>query len=110
MIANAQIGLAWHDVVCPEAEDCRDRSLHAASMPLCYGGTMRRFLDRLDQITHLPRRGSDVEAWIRREREACDTWGDRQGWLLLDGLLDQYRLRADLGLTLTEEIETEEVS
>ena len=110
MIANDLVGLAWHDTVCPEGEDCRDRPLHAASMPLCYGGTMRRFLDRLDEITHLPRRGSDVEAWLRQQREACASWGDRQGFLLLDNLLDQYRLRADLGLTLAEEIETEEVS
>lgn len=110
MTADAMIGLAWHDTVCPEADDCPDRTLHAASMPLCYGGTMRRFLDRLDEITHLPRRGSDVEAWIRREREICDKWGDRQGWLQLDSLLDQYRLRADLGLILTEEIETEGAS
>lgn len=51
---------------------------------------------------HRPRRGSDVEAWLKRHRD---------GWLpsspsgadvhrALDGLLDEYRDRADYGLPL----------
>jgi hypothetical protein len=52
--------------------------------------------------THLPTRGSDVEAWLKGRR---DIWaGDRERWLMLDALLDDYRLRADLGRTLRADL------
>ena len=37
-LADALV-LAWHDVTCPEGEDCRDRSLHSLSgaMPVLVG-------------------------------------------------------------------------
>jgi hypothetical protein len=47
---NARIALAWHDVVCPEAGECRDRPLHAASHPLAYGGLLARFLDNAREL------------------------------------------------------------
>lgn len=40
------IRLAWHDVTCPEAEDCRTRALHAASSVVA-DAVLPRFLDRL---------------------------------------------------------------
>jgi hypothetical protein len=52
---------------------------------------------------HIPRRGSDVEAWLKAQR---DNWSKLQDpeWIALDRLLDDYRLRADTGTKLTEEI------
>ncbi len=53
--------------------------------------------------THQPRRGSDIENWIRRYRdEHLDSSGGRTGaWYALDGLLDDYTLHADTGAALT---------
>ena len=49
---------------------------------------------------HQPRRGSDVEAWIKRERDLnAPGCGEHTA---LDDLLDDYRLRADEGRTLTD--------
>lgn len=107
---SAEVGLAWHDVVCPEAGDCPDRSLHAASHPLHHSGLLDRFLRNLDRGPHLPFRGSDVEAWLKDHRERCLLYGDRQGYLLLDSMVDDYRLRADMGRSLCDDAESEEVS
>jgi hypothetical protein len=107
---SAEIGIAWHDVVCPEATDCPDRPLHAASHPLYHSGMLERFLHRLDAITRLPFRGSDVEAWLREHRDRCQHYGDRQGYLLLDSMLDDYRLRADMGRALRDDMDSEEVA
>lgn len=52
-------------------------------------------VNRLD--THTPTRNSDVEAWIKRARD--EQPGESEGWLALDGLLDNYRLAADTGQT-----------
>ena len=63
-----------------------------------------------DPTAHNPRRGSDIEAWIKAAR---DSWADdgvtRSGrvrptrtvqWYVLDELLDDYRERADIGAAL----------
>jgi hypothetical protein len=44
------VGLAFHDVTCPEGPECRDRELHALSAPLVSSGVLERFLERLDQL------------------------------------------------------------
>ena len=51
---------------------------------------------------HQPTRGSDVEAWIKamRDRHPRTPW-----WTTLDELLEDYRLRADTGLSLSAPIE-----
>jgi hypothetical protein len=52
---------------------------------------------------HQPRRGSDVEAWLKRERDKHDRYGDGTPdwmWCALDNLLDNYRLHADTGVPL----------
>lgn len=41
------IGLAWHDVTCPEGEDCRDRDLHAISSSVVQTGIAVAFARRL---------------------------------------------------------------
>lgn len=53
---------------------------------------------------HRPHRGSDVEAWLKRRR---DEWVPRGSEVhrALDGLLDEYRRRADYGLPLNASLE-----
>lgn len=55
---------------------------------------------------HQPYRGSDVEAWLKAQR---DRWPNAPGtqieWRMLDDLLEQYRLKADTGLLLQQTIE-----
>jgi hypothetical protein len=54
---------------------------------------------------HFPHRGSDVEAWLIRQR---DEWASPNlkiedhpsCWYALDGVLDDYRLHADTGTPL----------
>jgi hypothetical protein len=47
---RAMIALAWHDVVCPEGSECRDRPMHAASQQLASTGHLERFLERLSEL------------------------------------------------------------
>lgn len=49
---------------------------------------------------HVPHRGSDVEAFIKRERDANAKAS--ACWDTLDDLLEAYRLHADTGTPLTE--------
>jgi hypothetical protein len=51
---------------------------------------------------HTPRRGSDVEAYIRGFRDMYPK--GTPWWATLDELLDDYRLRADTGLSLGVDI------
>lgn len=62
----------------------------------------------LPMPAHEARRGSDVEAWIKRRRDELDgqAGGDITAeWMSLDSLLDDYRLHADTGTPLTEEVQ-----
>lgn len=47
MHSRVEIEMAWHDVTCPEAEECRDRQLHSMGAPLVNSGVLIRFLERL---------------------------------------------------------------
>jgi hypothetical protein len=57
---------------------------------------------------HQPSRGSDVEAWLKAERDKHLTgsrgWRTPE-WSALDSALEDYRLRADTGLYLHQDIE-----
>ena len=59
-----------------------------------------------EQHVHQPRRGSDVEAFIKAARDRyldCD--GQRTGvWHALDDLLDRYREHADTGTPLSKPV------
>lgn len=55
------------------------------------------------QAAHRPRRGSDVEAWIKETRDSHNYHDDT--WHALDALLDDYRLKADVGASLDQEVE-----
>src|SRR5690242_5801699 len=54
-------------------------------------------------IPHQPRRDDDVARWLKNLR---DNYGPLQGrqWRVLDGVLDEYRARADYGLTLDDDL------
>lgn len=54
-----------------------------------------------DTPQHFPVRGDAVEAWIKARRDQHISHS--QGWLLLDEMLDEYRLKADLGGSLGED-------
>jgi hypothetical protein len=51
---------------------------------------------------HEPRRGSDVEAWIKWHRDRNPKGSDcSHGWYVLDDLLDSYREHSDTGTPLS---------
>lgn len=49
---------------------------------------------------HEPRRGSDVEQWLRRERDRYGQDRSVTEWRVLDDLIDDYRLHADTGVPI----------
>lgn len=53
--------------------------------------------------THTPHRGSDVETWLKEYRDQFEE--ESPPWIALDLLLDDYRLRADLGASLQVPVE-----
>ncbi len=54
---------------------------------------------------HRPQRGDAVERWLKAKRDAeKDCWGETEHYRSFDLLLDEYRLRADTGLLLSEDI------
>jgi hypothetical protein len=56
---------------------------------------------------HQPERGSDVEAWIKRHRDAISTRANsaaRTARDTLDDLLNDYRDHADCGTPLDREV------
>ena len=44
------VALAWHDVTCPDALTCDDRTGHAAVATLARSGVLDRFLTRLAEL------------------------------------------------------------
>jgi hypothetical protein len=56
------------------------------------------------ELAHQPRRGSDVEAWLMAKRDEQHHYYGPE-WHVIDQLLDEYRLRADIGLMLSEEMD-----
>jgi hypothetical protein len=54
---------------------------------------------------HFPRRGDAVEAWIEAHRDQYEDGGNDLAYDALDTLLGGYRYRADIGISLTDEIE-----
>jgi hypothetical protein len=52
-----------------------------------------------------PRRGDDVEQWLKAQRDAqADQYGRTPAWYTLDDLLDAYRLHADTGTRLDQHV------
>jgi hypothetical protein len=47
--SDADIALAWHDVTCPEGQDCRDRLIHSLGASLVNSGVLHRFLEALNE-------------------------------------------------------------
>lgn len=55
--------------------------------------------------TLLPHRDDAVIAWLRQLRDEHSGSGiTSSAWYALDGAVDDYKLRADLGLSLTDEV------
>lgn len=57
-----------------------------------------------DRIDHRPQRTDQVEAWLKAKRDGFnrdDPYG-RGLWHVMDSILDEYRLAADMGMTLEE--------
>lgn len=50
-----------------------------------------------------PRRGDEVEAWIKRRRDEFDHVST--GWIIHDEMLDDYREHADTGTPLDQEVQ-----
>ena len=49
-----------------------------------------------------PRRDDDVAVWLKRKR---DEYAANSGsWFVVDNLLEDYRLHADTGGSLTEDV------
>jgi hypothetical protein len=78
---------------------------------------IRQLLDRaatrqfLEAVTHSgpayqtparPRRGDQVEAWLKAHRDQRATKTDE--WVVIDELLDDYRLHADTGTPLGQHV------
>lgn len=58
-------------------------------------------IDAVDAEPYIPKRGDEIEAWVKNERDQYD---EHTGpWGSLDGLLDDYRFRANTGTPLTEQ-------
>ena len=58
--------------------------------------------------THTPMRGDKFEAWIKwwRDQHITDEVGPRHpAWTAIDAMLDDYRMHADTGTPLSEEVE-----
>jgi hypothetical protein len=72
------IGLAWHDVTCPEGPECRSRDLHAASEPLAVSGHLERFLHRLFEVVADSHTRKEPE--IEEQLCALDTPKSRWWW------------------------------
>ena len=47
---SALVALAWHDVVCPDGPECKDRPDHAAVQGPVRSGHLERFLRRLPEL------------------------------------------------------------
>lgn len=52
----------------------------------------------------LPHRDDAVATWLKAQRDEREGPQGRLQYAAIDALLDEYRLRADLGLELDEEI------
>jgi hypothetical protein len=53
---------------------------------------------------HRPLRDDDVARWLKAKRDIPEMYGNYDYYYALDGLLNEYRARADHGLTLDDDI------
>ena len=51
-----------------------------------------------------PQRDDDVARWLKTLRDQYDRHFQRRVWGVLDAMLDEYRARADYGLTLDDDL------
>ena len=59
---------------------------------------------------HIPKRGDAVEQWLRTERDKYEVSRDHNDFVghdaywALDDLIDSYRLHADTGMPIDQEV------
>jgi len=54
-------------------------------------------------VSHYPKRGDEVEWWLKDFRNQFDK--ESPPWMAIDMLLDDYRLRSDVGANLRVPVE-----
>jgi len=64
---------------------------------------MNRLADKTSPPEITPRRGDPFEVWLTAQRDAC--FGHASSWAAVDGLLEEYRSRADAGVPLEEPLQ-----
>lgn len=67
----------------------------------------RRCFEPKTRKKHQPRRGDDVVKWLKDRRNGYRLAGLHEAAMALDSALDDYRLHADVGLGLLEDIDDE---
>ena len=58
-------------------------------------------------VPHQPKRDDDVARWLKTLRDVYDPRGgviERSSYQMIDAILDEYRARADYGLTLDDDL------
>lgn len=88
--------------------------VRGGQMPTMSFGFRRDLNDEVEELmseAYRPRRGDDVARWLKRQRDryAHDAWDSENYHDLLthnafDEALDEYRARADYGLTLDADL------
>lgn len=79
---------------------CLLRDLLATALETAYN--TGHMCQRETHPDHVPRRGSDVEAWLLDKRDTCNS--DGIIWNELDELLKDYQAHADAGQLLTGDL------
>ncbi len=74
-------------------------------VPLTWEGIPEEMRQVWRDDVHRPHRDDEIARWLKAKRDAeKDCWGETEHYRSFDLLLDEYRLRADTGLLLHEDI------
>jgi hypothetical protein len=87
-----------------EPEPDRDMPLLGALM----GNAQIKWADPAPKVPHQPMRDDDVARWLKKVRDQYENngWDERSShsYWTVDGMLDEYRARADYGLSLDADL------
>ncbi|WP_045563013.1 hypothetical protein [Streptomyces sp. FxanaA7] len=79
-------------------EACDQKPCEACTTREDVASELRRVAAETPPAETTPRRGDAFEQWLKAQRDLC--LGHATSWGAVDGLLDQYRLHADMGVPL----------
>lgn len=79
-------------------------AIFPAPTPLSEDDIARVFDVPAAMLSHVPRRDSDVAAWIKRHRDD-GLYPEGVAWHVIDSLLEDYRLHADTGTPLSQDVQ-----